>query len=79
MVGIGYDSMGAMVEYDDEPRAEYLVFMDIKGIATIRKVELTNSEVAMVNDRADVYCAIPMSFLQHQLETLSFKDLGKED
>ena len=79
MRDMGYDSMGAMVEYDIIPtKKEYLVVIDRSGDVILRKMELNDLEMRLVENRIDVYAVISMSKLS-QLRTISMADLGEEE
>lgn len=78
MRGIGYDSMGAMVEYDLTPKEEYLVVFDRGGDVIVRKMLLTMSEAQMIDNRWDIYAMLRMDRLG-MISTISVEDLGEEE
>jgi hypothetical protein len=79
MKGIGWDSMGAFVEYDLAPsKNEYLVVIDRSGDVIVRKMELSEAEAKLVESRMDIYSVIRMDKL-NSLKMLSLTDLGDEE
>jgi hypothetical protein len=78
MKGIGYDSMGAMVEYDLTPKNEYLVIFDRSGDVIVRRMILSHSEAHAISSRVDIYSVILVNTLTN-LPLISVEDLGEEE
>jgi hypothetical protein len=80
MRGIGYDSMGSMVEYDIPSHSDelYLVVIDRGGDTIVRRMVLKHFEVKVLEMRIDIPYIIKMNQLD-QLPMLSVADLGEEE